>query len=154
MDPLSVASGVAGLLSLTIQVGMAIGKYTSSVKGASKAAQKLEREITAFSSVLKQLCTFLLSKDADHLIFEATSVLLVATDSCKTEFGDLEKKVAKFSKGDKASQMLQKLSWPFTEKEEKETINTIHRWTALYNLSLQTAGWYTSQPMRQEDLTN
>ncbi len=141
MDPMSAASGVAGLLSLTIQVGMTIGAYANSVKGASKAAQKLEREIQAFSSVLKQLCQFLQSKDADHLVFEPTSVLLVATNSCDKELSDLEKKLEKFAIGDKASRILQRLSWPFTEKENQETLDAIHRWTQLYSLSLQTAGW-------------
>ena len=138
---MSAASGVAGLLSLTIQVGMTIGAYASSVKGASKAAQKLEREIQAFSSVLKQLCDFLQSKDADRLVFEPISVLLIATNSCKKELSDLEKKLEKSSTGDKASRILQKLSWPFTEKENQETLDSVHRWTQLYSLSLQTAGW-------------
>jgi vacuolar-type H+-ATPase subunit I/STV1 len=141
MDPLSVSSGVAGLLSLAIQVGMTVAAYTNSVQGASKSAQKLEREIQAFSSVLKQLSEFLQSKDANHIAFEPTSVLLVATNSCDKELSDLQKKLEKFSKGDKASRILQKLSWPFTEKENGETIDTIHRWTQLYSLSLQTAGW-------------
>lgn len=141
MDPLSAASGVAGLLSLTVQVGMTIGVYANSVKGASKAAQKLEREIQAFSSVLKQLCDFLQSKDAHHLAFEPISVLLVATNSCNKEISDLEKKLEKFSTGDKASRILQRLSWPFTEKENQDTVDVIHRWTQLYSLSLQTAGW-------------
>jgi hypothetical protein len=141
MDPLSAASGIAGLLSLAIQVGMTIAAYANSVQGASSAVQKLEREITAFSSVLKQLCEFLQSKDANHVAFEPTSVLLVATNSCNKELSDLQKKLEKFSKGDKASRLLQKLTWPFTENENRETIDTIHRWTQLYSLSLQTAGW-------------
>lgn len=141
MDPISAASGVAGLLSITIQVGMTIGAYVNSVKGASKGAQKLEREVQAFSSVLKQLHEFLQSKDGDHVIFEPTSVLLVATNSCDKELGDLQKKLEKFSTSDKASRFLQKLSWPFTEKENQEAIDALHRWAQLYSLSLQTAGW-------------
>ena len=141
MDPLSAASGIAGLLTLTIQVGMTIGAYANSVKGASKGAQKLEREIQAFSSVLNQLCEFLQSEKADHLVFEPISVLLVATNSCDKELSDLEKKLKGFSTGDKASKVLQRLSWPFTEKENRETVDAIHRWTQLYSLSLQTAGW-------------
>jgi ankyrin repeat domain-containing protein 50 len=140
MDPLSVASGVAGLLSVTIKLGMAIGEYVRSVKGASKDALKLEREIQAFSSVLEQLCKFLQSKDAD-IVFEPTSVLLIATNSCDKELSDLQKKLEKFSHGDRTSRVLQKLSWPFTEKENRETLDAIHRWTQLYSLSLQTAGW-------------
>ena len=142
MDPFSVATGVAGLLSITVKVGIAIGEYARSVKGASKAAQKLEREIRAFSSVLEQLRVFLQSKSTDQLIFEPTSVLLVATNSCDKELSALQKRLEKFSsKGDKASRILEKLSWPFTEKENQETVESIHRWTQLYSLSLQTAGW-------------
>jgi hypothetical protein len=144
MDPLSAASGVAGLLSLTIQVGMTIGAYTNSVKGATKDAEKLKREIQAFSSVLGQLCEFLQSKDADHIAFEPTSVLLVATNSCDKELSDLQKKLEKYTIGDKTSRVLQRLSWPFTEKENRETIDAIHRWTQLYSLSFQTAGWYST----------
>ena len=141
MDPLSAASGIAGLLSLTIQVGMTVGAYANSVKSASKSAQKLEREIQAFSFVLKQLCDFLQSKDADRLVFEPTSVLLIATNSCRKELSDLENKLGKLSSGDKASRIIQRLSWPFSEKENQETVDTVHRWTQLYSLSLQTAGW-------------
>jgi hypothetical protein len=141
MDPLSAASGVAGLLSLALQVGMTIGIYANSVKSASKDAQRLEREIQAFSSVLQQLYEFLQSKDADHVAFERTSVLVVATNSCDKELSDLQKKLEKYSTGDKASRVLQRLSWPFTEKENRETVDAIHRWMQLYSLSLQTAGW-------------
>ncbi len=141
MDPMSAATGVAGLLSLALQVGMTVGQYAISVKGASKGAQKLEREIQAFTSVLKQLRDFLQSKDAQNLVFEPTSVLIVATNSCDKELSGLQKKLGKFSTGDKASRLLQKLSWPFNEKENKETVEAVHRWTQLYSLSLQTAGW-------------
>lgn len=121
---------------------MAIAAFVNSAKGASKDAQKLEREITAFSAVLKQLCDFLQSKDAGDVVFDPTSVLLVATNSCQKELGDLQKKLEKFSKGDsKASRVLHSLAWPFTDKENRETLDTIHRWTQLYSLSLQTAGW-------------
>jgi hypothetical protein len=140
MDPLSAASGVAGLLSITIKVGMAIGEYIRSVKGASKDALKLEREIQAFSSLLEQLCEFLQSKNTD-VVFEPTSVLLIATNSCDKELSDLQKKLEKFSHGDRTSRVFQRLSWPFTEKENRETLDAIHRWTQLYSLSLQTAGW-------------
>ena len=141
MDPLSAASGVAGLLSVVVKVGMTVGVYAKSVKGASKAAEKMEREIQALSSVLKQLGEFLQSKDADHLAFEPISVLVVATNSCKKELSDLDKKLEKISTGDRASRMLHKLSWPFSEKETQEAVDGLHRWTQLYSLSLQTAGW-------------
>ena len=141
MDGISAASSIAGLLSVALRVGMTVGAYVKSVKGASKGAQRMEREIQALSSVLKQLGEFLQSKDADHLAFEPISVLLVATNSCKQEFSDLEKKLEKFSSGDKASRILQRLSWPFSEKENQETVDALHRWTQLYSLSLQTAGW-------------
>lgn len=140
MDPLSAATGVAGLLSITIQVAMTVGTYAISVKGAPKEAQKLEREIQAFSAVLEQLCAFLKSKDVD-VVFESTSVLLVATNSCEKELSGLLKKLEKVSNGDKTSRVLQRLSWPFTEKENRDTIDAISRWTQLFSLSLQTAGW-------------
>jgi hypothetical protein len=141
MDPLSVASGIAGLLGVALRVGMTIGVYTSAVKGASKDAQKLEREVEAFTFVLKQLNDFLQSKDAAHVVFEPTCVLLVATNSCDKELGDLQKKLEKHSKGDKTARLIHMLTWPFTDKENKDTIDAIHRWTQLYSLSLQTAGW-------------
>lgn len=141
MDPLSVATGVAGLLSVALQAGMTIGTYVSAVKNASKDAQRLEVEIQAFSSVLRQLCKFLQSKDADHVAFEPTSVLLVATSSCHKELHSLQKKFDNLSSADRTARVLQRLSWPFTEKETQRTIEGFHRWTQLYSLSLQTAGW-------------
>ncbi|KAH0538033.1 hypothetical protein FGG08_005345 [Glutinoglossum americanum] len=145
MDPLSVASGVAGLLCLAIQVGVTIAEFTSSVKGASQEAYKLEREIQAFSAVLKQLSEFLQSEDADPIVFEPTSVLLVATNACDKELNALQKKLEKYGKGDRVSRAIQRLSWPFTEKENRETIDAIHRWTQLYNEErMEVLGWLSS----------
>lgn len=54
-DPLSLAAGVVGLVSLTIQLLQVASKFKDGVKGVSKEVKFLIEELTALNSVLELL---------------------------------------------------------------------------------------------------
>lgn len=54
-DPLSLAAGVVGLVSLTIQLLQVATKFSKDVKGASEEARLLIEEMESLKSVLELL---------------------------------------------------------------------------------------------------
>lgn len=46
MDPLSLSSGVLGLLGVTIQLSQVVSSYADGVKNATKAATELSTTLT------------------------------------------------------------------------------------------------------------
>jgi uncharacterized protein YoxC len=56
-EPLSLAAGIAGLVSLTIQVLQIANKFKEDVKGVREEVKALVEELTALSNLLKQLKT-------------------------------------------------------------------------------------------------
>jgi hypothetical protein len=59
MDPLSISAGVAGFLSLAIEISKILTAYVGSVKSAPEEAQQLLQEVSALYNVSKQLAQVL-----------------------------------------------------------------------------------------------
>ena len=55
MDPLSISSGIAGLLSLAISIAQVSFEYISCVKDAPKAIKGLIREVACLEEVLRSI---------------------------------------------------------------------------------------------------
>lgn len=56
-DPLSLAAGVAGLLSLTIQVIHAVNKFEGNIRTVSEDVEALMQELIGLKGVLEKLQT-------------------------------------------------------------------------------------------------
>ena len=63
MDPFSIATGLAGLLTLTADIVQVLTDYTGGVKSATKDARSVLTEVTALDHVLQQLIEFLRKDD-------------------------------------------------------------------------------------------
>ena len=63
-DPVSIASGIAGLISLAGQVSLACYQYGCAVKGAPKDIQDLQNEVTSLAGVLTSVQALVEAKDA------------------------------------------------------------------------------------------
>lgn len=59
MDPLSLSAGVAGVLSLALEMTKILTVYVSDVESAPEEARGLLIEASALCSVLDQLVNFL-----------------------------------------------------------------------------------------------
>ncbi|KAF2734117.1 hypothetical protein EJ04DRAFT_603796, partial [Polyplosphaeria fusca] len=136
-DPLSVAAGVAGLLSLTIQLCDKLTEYTSSVKNAAEESSDLNVRLRALANVLDRLGRFL-REQKDTAAFEPTSVLYQTTQQCHEKLKSLETVVSSFMKETQVKNHVWKrcVMWPLKKREHEQTVFAIQHWMDIFNLSL------------------
>ncbi|KAF1956811.1 hypothetical protein CC80DRAFT_504610 [Byssothecium circinans] len=138
MDPFSVTAGVAGLLSLAIQLATVSAKYGNNcVKGQS---YDFIFELNTLVDVLRRLQQFLDFPDTST-IFNQVSVLTSTNTRCATMLRDFLNKLQKTVKeSNRAKRAIDKLLWPMTEKEHIQAMEEIHRYTQTFNFALTIAG--------------
>jgi hypothetical protein len=140
IDPFTVATGLAGLLSLTIEVTKILYGVVNSSKNAPKNAKELLQELDQIQRVLTSLEGFLRDENAKHGSFKETSVLIVATNGFSKEIEDLKRKVQKLSIGQGLSRAVERGKWYFEEEEHQKTITTLHRYLGMFQISLTIDG--------------
>lgn len=141
MDPLSLAASVAGLLSITVQVSGAIITYVKAVKDAPKSVQEISQELALTQVVLEKLDKFLRSQSLKHASFDPLSVLPTAIASCNSTVRDVLDNLQN-AKQNGVLRMLEKLSWPFTEKQTQKKLDALRRCTSTFQFSLTVEGWW------------
>lgn len=139
-DPLTIATGVAGILSLTIQVAQATVKYIEGVKKAPVAVEEFRQELRALADVLKLFEEFL-KVNALKVAFKKTSVLYTTNSLCEQQLRKLLTKLEK-NKGGRFSQAVDRLTWPFDEKDHHRTVEDLHRYVQAFQFALNISGWY------------
>lgn len=80
MDPLSICAGVAGFLSLAVEISKILSVYIGDAKSAPKEAQCLLMEVDSLCLVLDQLVKLLREDVKDD--FKETSALLTIITAC------------------------------------------------------------------------
>lgn len=140
-DPLTIATGVAGLLSLTIQITQLTVEYVKGVKKVSADVEEFRQELTALAHVLGLFDEFLKVK-ASNVAFRDTSVLSAANSSCEQQLQKLLIKLEKNSKGGRISRAVDRLKWPFDEKEHHKAVEDLHRYVQTFQFALTINGWY------------
>jgi len=140
MDPFSIATRLAGLISLTSDFAWILTDYTGGVKSATKDARSVLTEVTALSHVLQQLIEFLQKDDTNSKCrFRATSALCSVIAICKNHIETLYRKV-KFQ-GKPEKDLLSRLKLPFEKQECQEIVEVLHRCSQTFTFSLQIANW-------------
>lgn len=124
MDPLSVAAGVAGLLSLTIQ----LIQISTSIATDAKAAQAYNfiAELNTLADVLKRLGAFLNEQSQTGVSFTQVSVLVATNTRCEHKFKELLQKLQRtVFQTNKIKRALDSVLWPLSKKEHTETTGNI-----------------------------
>ena len=140
MDPFTLATGVLGLLGVTIQVSQAVSSYIDGVANASKAATELSTTLTILHSTLTRLDAFLRSENARDNSFEYTSVLCSATGACKTRLERLHSKLSK-DDGSRMNWAIRHFEWPFDEKENRTAVQDLQGFIQTFQFALTIDGW-------------
>lgn len=142
MDPLSVAASAAGLMSLCIGIIDVVGDYYTSAKNARKDIQGLKSELEYLSTVLERLEQVLRSDGlrCNSFSFDTSSVLIAALRSCEKQIGEISLKLQR-NKDSNASRILERLKWPFNEKEIQKLIELLRRYILTFQFSLTIEGW-------------
>ena len=138
-DPLSVASGIGGLVTLTDLVFSRIFKYVQAVKGASKEIAALSSEVGALYGVLSSLQ--LVAQQLDPRIMSATTLRTHHINSCMQTLEKMRKILDKDSTSSLQTQTFEsvkrKLHWPFSSSEVKNLLAECERHKATLGLALK-----------------
>ena len=121
-DPFSLATGIAGLISLSLEVAKIAHQYIQGVRNSSKDIDDFLQELAALTEVLHQLDAFLKKDEAGKRSFDQTSVLVKTYKSCRSS---LEKTRSTLQRRVIEHKFLKALTWPFVGKEHRQIIITI-----------------------------
>jgi hypothetical protein len=140
MDPFSLSTGIAGLISLGMELTRILQGYISDYKSAPEDAHNLLVEVTSLCHVLKQFVEFLRKDFKGRL--EPTSALVALIRTCQEEVEGLYKKLEKLKGGgNKVKELVDRLKWPLKKEEFESTVTTLHRFMQTFQFSLSVANW-------------
>ncbi|KAL1641063.1 hypothetical protein SLS58_006335 [Diplodia intermedia] len=124
-DPIGIASGIAGLVTVAWQIVNLSHSYISDVRSADRSRARFEQELLALTSVLLQ---------AEDACQEAESLGLVAqrptalsanvVSESHVQLLDLRSELQKHSS---------RLIWPFREKELRKHVDALQRLNAIFS---------------------
>jgi len=141
-EAIGIASGIAGLLSLTITVMDISFRYISNVHGASKSISVYLQELTGLKTLLIRLDELAHSPDTLDIFMERSPALLsmISIDRCQIELDRLRLKLQRQTTGNLLLSSFNRLFWPFAEEETRRLVETIHRYRSYFQTALSADG--------------
>ena len=154
MDPFTLATGLAGLLSLTIELTEICQGYRSGARKARKSVEGFIIELSSLKKVLSGLKSkVILQRDiAEAFDGRCSSIIedlgsrspiaskqpgaLSLMDLCKTELNTLLKRLKTKSSGSHFRSILNRLLWPLEEEATQQTMDSLHRYTSIFDMSI------------------
>lgn len=131
MDPLSFSAGIAGLLSLAIEITKLTYEYVSGVKDAPKAARSLLTEMTAIENILRDLRNKVLLNPDVSAVFRSASMdhsaRVQLLSQCEGDLSSLLKELERESASTPKVGGLLRLRWPFKEAAMQDKLTRL-RW--------------------------
>lgn len=118
-EPLSIASGIAGLITLSTAVLAAGYKYLNSVSSAPEDFKSLVRETASLNAVLSQLISHSLS---EQIVPQSTSHTLAQQDvlqDCEQTLHNVQSLIrdCELVSGQRRKNAVNTLLWPLKQKE-------------------------------------
>lgn len=139
-DPLTISTGVAGLLALAIDISTILKRYISDVKDAKTEAGILLTEVSILNEVLERLVGLLRSEDVQEISFDETAILGSVITLCQTKVQDLYKKIGDLPTKEKIS--IKRVIWPFKKNECQQIAKELRRFTKTLEFSLVISNWF------------
>ena len=158
-EALGVASGVAGLMSLTIEVFQISYDYINKVHNASNTLQRFLRELEDLKVVLIKIDQMAKNMNDRKIFGDDPSCLLSIKESSEylDLLGTVRYKLEKRSVEGSLRQKLKALTWPFSEDKTLGLIEALHRHLEIYKTALAldnlTVGKLTLNEVRQARVT-
>ncbi|KAK5439601.1 hypothetical protein LTR34_000569 [Exophiala xenobiotica] len=140
MDGVSAASGIAGLITLALQVSGTIAIYVKSIRERSKNVQELHDELLLLGEVLSGLRDFLASEQAKGRSFDNNSVLQKAITDCRDRIERIGDKLKPPDNSTRVSRALDKLRWPFEQREVNQMIENLRRYGQTFHFAVTIEG--------------
>ncbi|KAJ6257088.1 Ankyrin-3 [Drechslerella dactyloides] len=149
MDPVSIASGIAGLISLSVTL---IGFSYKYISGAYKASEKESQYIFELTNL--KLLFLRLQEIIDTPEGRASKLLATLPISeCKRDLEQLCSKLKKRGSSRLFAIRFNKLSWPFVEEETAQLVEMLHRYREIFQTALTAEGFaFTTTILREVTL--
>ncbi|MCJ1392977.1 hypothetical protein MMC18_005849 [Xylographa bjoerkii] len=156
MDPLSISSGIAGLLSIAVSIAQVSFEYVSCVKDAPKAIKDLIKEVTCLEEVLKGIRNeLLLEPEVAQLRAQRMEDRWSGRDAlvqdCEKDLHALLHELQNKVKAKKVK-LLDRASWYFKEDAMNDRIGMLCRYrdqfTALTSQDILAVGTLTLKEVR------
>lgn len=155
MDPLSITSSIAGLMTLADIVFRRTYQYVRAVEDAKKDVQNLANEIRALAGILHNLS--LTASALEDEEFDQ-NLRMHHVNACRHTLMQIDKRLSKtqgdFTGHSKLAVIKRKLKWPFSAAETKELLQetTRHKDTISLALSADSMNAILRCLTRQEDI--
>jgi hypothetical protein len=137
MDPLSVASGVAGLVTLAEVVISRTYNTIITCKHASEDSRKLLREVQALSGILQSLVTLETKLGAAAL---QSQIPAAQAHACQTTLQNIREKLEKADPKEDGISFVQRakrtLRWPVSASETNSFLDEMERHKSTFDLAL------------------
>lgn len=137
-EVLGTASGIAQLVSLTIEVFGISYKYINGVRDATSSGRRCLRELEDLQMVLLRVEKLAKETNQEEIFGDTGSCLLSLEKS--NEYIELLQKVRDKLQQRQTSSPFHKgmnaLTWPFSEKETHALTESLHRHLEIYNTAL------------------
>lgn len=140
MDALTLATSVAGLLSLAIQVSQILSDQIRTVANAPQDAQDLLDELQLLRQVLTSLEAFLKAQAAKGYVFEGTSVLVNAIRGCGDKITAVKLRLEKLVRKQGVAQLIERGKWFYDHAERHDLVTSLHRYLGMFQISLNVDG--------------
>jgi hypothetical protein len=126
-EPLSIASGIAGLITLSSAVVAAGYKYLESVRNAPEDIQNLIRDIASLSALFAQLVSYAASPTGPpRSAFDAFTQGHVLHD-CEAALQTALSLVQEYDASKSNHRSLKAMSWPLKQREINKTRDRINK---------------------------
>ena len=154
MDPLTLATGLAGLLSLTIELTKISHGYVSGARKAPKSVQGFIIELISLKKVLSDLhdkvilepdiaeafdgrCSSIMDNlQSQSTIASGQPATVNLMGQCKVELDTLSKTLKTNSSGSRARSIIHQLGWPNREKAMQKAVDALHRYRNIFDTSI------------------
>ncbi|EXJ57084.1 hypothetical protein A1O7_07428 [Cladophialophora yegresii CBS 114405] len=141
MDGVSVASSIAGLVTLTLQVGGTVATYVTAIRERSKNARELQDELLLLGEVLSNLRDFLNSGKAAGRSFDSYSVLSKAIRDCRQRIERIGHRLKPPPDGGRFVRAIDQLRWPFEQREVMQMVDNLKRYSQTFQFAFTIEGF-------------
>jgi hypothetical protein len=135
MDGVSVASGIAGLVTLALQISGTIREYVVAAKNKSKDIEELQDELVLLSENLNNLHDIFEDEKLQGRSIDPDSVLWNAITDCRRRIERIGEELLP-STGGKVDRALDKLKWPFQAKEVLKMVENLRRFSNIFQFAI------------------
>ena len=125
-DPLSIASGVAGLVSLTIQATQLACKYVAEVNDAGETALQCLRSLSLLRDVLARISETEQSEAVTSIVTRKSDLISPSElATCTQSVGRVRQRLEALFHGDGKVKRRKALTWPFQSAESAKLIKQL-----------------------------